>query len=381
MANKVNPQIVNDQVTATSDAAGNITFAFPPAPMTGQVKHGTVSIAGVPNYATFSATTLPGNRSFGTWQGTQPFGPVETRDLDKLVVTGINVLPLTKYVATWAGAQEDAITVAPQYPNVLPAAPTFNRAPLWDGSFQPSPSAFAIPPLAPIAPGSTVCDVSDFPGVRVALANTDTTHAVMVLVTFYARDNASVTGQREILLANGSGGGTGGMLADTATFQMPVLGERMSVQAFSAPAGSTINALQVRVYGANNAESAWGNFAGGRNNGINNDVLAITGSHTMAFATTITYASTFLYAGPASLQLSWVTVPSAWNATVSIMTESGTAAIVAGVDQASAPGTNPRSGTFYLPAAPVLVSITNGAGSGSNIMQGSMLNGDTWRAG
>lgn len=366
--------ILNSQVTATADTSGNISFLFPPAPMNGQVNVGTVSIAGVPAYAQFTATTSPGQRAFGSWQGSQPFGLVETRDLDRLLVTGVNLIPNLKYTAVWAGRQTDSKNVPPVSPAVLPAAPTFNRAPLYNTRFNGTASLLQVPTLAPIGALTTICDVSNFAGVRCSFTNNGTT-AVQISILFLDSQNVITTGRHDFILA---GSGTPTYTAKAANFQIPVLGDRMNVTIATAPSGGN-NQVDVRINGTNSDRATWSEVNNGSTNSIGDDsMLAVRRSGSIAALGTVTVPTNYIYAGPVSLALDWTTAPSPWIATVTVLGYDGASTEIAGIDNTASAGNKTRPLLFYLPPYPAAVTIQNGS-AGAQTLSGMSLTADLWR--
>jgi hypothetical protein len=84
----------------TSDALGNLTITYGNVP-TGQTWIGTISIPGAPASALIVAQV--GNISYGTWSGSNTFGPVTVGQSDNLELTITNLLPNTPYQPAWNG--------------------------------------------------------------------------------------------------------------------------------------------------------------------------------------------------------------------------------------------------------------------------------------
>lgn len=369
--------ILNQQIAATSDANGNIVFRFQPAPMTNQVLVGTVSIAGVPSYAQFSATTSPGNRVFGSWQGTQPFGPVETRDLDALVVTGVNVIPNTKYVCVWTGQQADAATVAPSVPSVLPAAPTFNRQPLYSTRFNGTASIGFVPPIGGGIQGTQIVDVTNFAGIRVGVENLGTV-AVQCTLGFLDSQSLNTVGQHEFMLA---GSATPNHQAESINFQIPVLGPRMEFTISSSPSGGNCGPLDVRIDGTNSDRATFsGTNLGAGPFAFSKDALLVT-SQVQAIAAlgTLKAACQYVYAGPCILSWGWNSTVTTYSLEIIGWGNTGNEFVVAGAEQASSgTGQFPKPVPFLAPPCPLRLVVTNGGGS-SITLAGAMIMPDVWR--
>jgi hypothetical protein len=84
----------------TSDSLGNLTLTYGNVP-TGQTWIGTMSIPGAPASALIVAQV--GNIAYGTWNGSNTFGPITVGQSDNLELTITNLLPNTAYQAAWNG--------------------------------------------------------------------------------------------------------------------------------------------------------------------------------------------------------------------------------------------------------------------------------------
>ena len=84
----------------TSDSSGNLTLSYPNVP-TGQTWIGTMAIPGAPASALIVATV--GNLIYGSWTGSNTFGPITVGQSDSLELTLTNLLPSTPYQAAWNG--------------------------------------------------------------------------------------------------------------------------------------------------------------------------------------------------------------------------------------------------------------------------------------
>ena len=84
----------------TSDSLGNLTLSYPNVP-TGQTWIGTMAIPGAPASALIVATV--GNLIYGSWTGSNTFGPITVGQSDSLELTLTNLLPSTPYQAAWNG--------------------------------------------------------------------------------------------------------------------------------------------------------------------------------------------------------------------------------------------------------------------------------------
>lgn len=103
---------------ATADANGNATFTFPAVPQ-GQWWTGTVQVQLAPNYSLFVATVA--EVGWGTWQGSQPFGPVQAEGRLSVKVVATSLIPLTHYVAVLQGI---ASTTPADTPSATPSVNT-----------------------------------------------------------------------------------------------------------------------------------------------------------------------------------------------------------------------------------------------------------------
>ena len=84
----------------TSDSSGNLTLSYPNVP-TGQTWIGTMAIPGAPASALIVATV--GNLIYGSWTGSNTFGPITVGQSDSLELTLTNLVPSTPYQAAWNG--------------------------------------------------------------------------------------------------------------------------------------------------------------------------------------------------------------------------------------------------------------------------------------
>lgn len=121
-------QPLRSPAQATTDARGNCTFTFPPVPQ-GQVWTGTVQILNAPNYSSFVATVA--EIGWGTWQGSQPFGPIQAEGRLTVKVVGTTLLPNTAYTAMFQGiasTPEDAPLATPSVntPQTTQVTPLFS---------------------------------------------------------------------------------------------------------------------------------------------------------------------------------------------------------------------------------------------------------------
>jgi len=99
----------------TSDSLGNLTLTYGNVP-TGQTWIGTMSIPGAPASALIVAQV--GNITYGTWTGSNTFGPITVGQSDNLELTITNLLPSTAYQAAWNGV----VYTNEEGPLVWPAA-------------------------------------------------------------------------------------------------------------------------------------------------------------------------------------------------------------------------------------------------------------------
>lgn len=84
----------------TSDSYGNLTLTYPNVP-TGQTWIGTIAIPGAPASALVVAQV--GNLNYGSWTGSNTFGPITVGQSDNLELTITNLLPSTPYQPAWNG--------------------------------------------------------------------------------------------------------------------------------------------------------------------------------------------------------------------------------------------------------------------------------------
>jgi len=100
----------------TSDSSGNLTLSYPNVP-TGQTWIGTISIPSAPASAVIVASV--GNAfAYGTWSGSNTFGPITVGQSDNLSLTMTNLLPSTSYQAAWNGV----VYTSEEGPLVWPSA-------------------------------------------------------------------------------------------------------------------------------------------------------------------------------------------------------------------------------------------------------------------
>lgn len=365
-------QPLNRTAQAVASSAGLATFTFDSVPQ-GQVWQGTITILRAPSYALFVASTA--DISWGSWQGGQAFGPVQIDSRLSLTVLGSLLVPNTTYIATLQGvaaAVGDLPPLAPQ-PQALP---TFTRAPLYDLTYSSATGTGspAVPPLNPNVSG--LADITNFAGVRFHFNNLGA-QAVVANISFVDSHTTETLAFREVILA---GSGTANYSAREANFQLPAMGDQLQITMPSVPLGNALSNVVIRVSGTNSDRPHWAPQAGGgvNNSPFSDDALAWAGSGSIGAGANKSIPTTFVYGGPISITLSWVTIPTTWGAILFAMKLDGTEAIIGGVDNASGPGANPRALTAYAPSVPLRFQINN-TSAGAQIMQGCMVNGDIWR--
>lgn len=106
--------------SAIVGATGAAVFAFPTTPGD-QVWTGSLTCSAAGNYA-----ASVGNVSWGTFGGSAPYGPLQARGLQTLVITATGLTPGALVTLTWLGSVGGSAT-PPIAPTPLPSEMTINN--------------------------------------------------------------------------------------------------------------------------------------------------------------------------------------------------------------------------------------------------------------
>jgi hypothetical protein len=133
--------------TAETDVGGNVMFTFPQVPQ-GYVSSGTVQIPQAPGLAQWES--FFSGAPYGTWTGSNPWGPIEAASGVTLSIAGTGLFPSTAYQAIWTcitvpTSQAPGGVPTPIQSSIITVSPEADL--LWEASDPSYPSPYAAGPL------------------------------------------------------------------------------------------------------------------------------------------------------------------------------------------------------------------------------------------
>ena len=317
------------QTPATTDALGNVEFVFPYQLASDKGWQGTVSI-GSGQAGTFTAQDASGIK-WGTWSGSQPFGPVTVQGNIRFTIDGSGLQPNTQYIAHFIGTGDliANLTDAPA-PTALGASSLVGTDVIIDET------TFAL--AAPSSQDFRYFPCINFSSMRLA-AVLASGGPVLIEATWFNSDATAQMGYRRYII---------GPSAPTLEVVVPHLGDQLEIRltnssgfdaTFSLCATHTTHVLY-----------CFGGLDG-----------YATGPITVAPGTTLVIEPSFIYGGPAILNVDAAAL-STGSYEMALQEQTPTGGFTDIESRTDADG--PRlSLPLFLPAAPLRVTIINSTGS------------------
>jgi len=330
----VTGQQYQQPVTATTNGLGQCTFVFPYPTAADRAVQGTVSVNSGAS-GVFVASDSSGT-TWGTWSGSQPFGPITIQGNVQLTVTATGLLPNTQYVAQFIGVADITANVDASMPTALGATGLFGT------DVMVQTEGLVIPAFPTAGPTFGLFPTSVFAGMRLNV-HVNSGGPVSVFLQWFTSDGNDDMGSRTFVADV-----TGGPGSDVS-IALPHLGDVFLISVstlIGTPANITLTATH-----CTQPIGAWGGL----------DFYVFNASATN---TQVILAPQFVYGGPAHLEC----LPSAtiWNIQVQVENASGTWEDLVLRGSTAAFGGSVLPVDFIVPARPLRIVNGNGDGAPKN---------------
>jgi hypothetical protein len=206
--------------TAETNNLGQCTFTFPYPTASDRAAQGTLQVdAGPSGVFTVSDST---GVTWGTWNGSQPFGPITIQGNVQLTISATGLLPLTQYVAQFIGASDLTANIDASMPSPTGVTGLFGTDVMVE--------------LEAITVTSTATFLGSFPtsvfgGMRIG-ANLAAGGPVTILLTWSTADGTQVMGTQTFIV-----GGPSPAAGNKLSRALPHLGDQLEIS-LSAPISS-----------------------------------------------------------------------------------------------------------------------------------------------